>query len=307
MSKARFTLNILAVTVFTLMVASAAQAQSRTWVSGVGDDLFPCSRTAPCKTFAGALSKTSKDGEISVLDPGGFGTVTITKSITINGTHGAGYGSILASFGTGVIINITDVNDIRKTVRLTSLNINGASTGTDGVRINAATRVHIEDTQIDGFANRGINDIRTINGNLYVTDCAVRNTAQSGITIVPGAVATVNAVIFRTHIEASTLNSGIAVDARTIATVRDCSIVGSVTGIFAGGTSTQMNIENCVISHNGTGLNATAPAVMRLFDCVITNNNTSMTGPAQISSNANNFITANTVNTQPSGPGISPT
>src|SRR5881628_730875 len=106
MSKLRFALNILAVAVFGLAISSVAQAQAtRTWVSGVGDDANPCSRTAPCKTFAGAISKTAKDGEISVLDPGGFGTVTITKSITINGTHGQGYGSILAALTNGVIIN----------------------------------------------------------------------------------------------------------------------------------------------------------------------------------------------------------
>src|SRR5688572_8361721 len=117
MNKFRLTINALAVVVFTLAFASLTQAQAtRTWVSGVGDDVNPCSRTAPCKTFAGAISKTAKDGEISVLDPGGFGTVTITKSITLNGTHGQGYGSILSALApNGVLINITDVNDIRKT------------------------------------------------------------------------------------------------------------------------------------------------------------------------------------------------
>jgi hypothetical protein len=69
------------------------RSATRMWVSGVGDDANPCSRTAPCKTFAGAISKTAKDGEISVLDPGGSGAVTITKSTTLNGTPGAGYGS----------------------------------------------------------------------------------------------------------------------------------------------------------------------------------------------------------------------
>src|SRR5215210_8274261 len=88
MSKARFTLNILAVAVFTLTVASLANAQaSRTWVSGVGDDVNPCSRTAPCKTWAGAISKTAAGGEINALDPGGFGALTITKSITLKGKH----------------------------------------------------------------------------------------------------------------------------------------------------------------------------------------------------------------------------
>src|SRR6186997_2083351 len=108
MSKVRFILNTLAAVSLTLTIASLTQAQAtRTWVSGVGDDANPCSRTAPCKTYAGAISKTAKDGEISTLDPGGFGAVTITKSIYINGTHGAGYGSILNPSVNGVIINIT--------------------------------------------------------------------------------------------------------------------------------------------------------------------------------------------------------
>src|SRR5258707_6836267 len=92
--------------VLVVAASSMALAQAtRTWVSGVGDDANPCSRTAPCKTFAGAISKTARDGEISVLDPGGYGAVTITKSIYINGTHGSGYRSILNSFRTAVSIN----------------------------------------------------------------------------------------------------------------------------------------------------------------------------------------------------------
>src|SRR3977135_383225 len=97
--------RILFVACFLLALASTAQAQTRTWVSGVGDDMNPCSRTAPCKTFAGAISKTAKDGEIDCLDPGGFGSVTLTKSVYLNGTHGAGYGSVLNPGTTGIIIN----------------------------------------------------------------------------------------------------------------------------------------------------------------------------------------------------------
>src|SRR6187549_2869349 len=133
MKKLQSTFQVLTLLVFMMGLTSIAQAQTRTWVSGVGDDLNPCSRTAPCKTFAGAISKTAKDGEISVLDPGGYGAVTITKSIYINGTHGAGYGSIIASLVNGIIINITDVNDVRKAVRLRALDINGVSTGINGI------------------------------------------------------------------------------------------------------------------------------------------------------------------------------
>src|ERR687894_199601 len=109
MDKIRFTLKAFAFLAFTLAFTTAAQAQAtRTWVSGVGDDVNPCSRTAPCKTYAGAISKTAAQGEISTLDPGGFGTVTITKSITIDGTTGQGYGSILAAGTNGVTVNDGD-------------------------------------------------------------------------------------------------------------------------------------------------------------------------------------------------------
>src|ERR671937_459447 len=96
MNKFRFTIKIVAIAAFTFAFASLAQAQAtRTWVSGVGDDVNPCSRTAPCKTFAGAISKTAIAGEIDALDPGGFGAVTITKSITIDGS--GTFASVLAS------------------------------------------------------------------------------------------------------------------------------------------------------------------------------------------------------------------
>src|SRR5258705_3485893 len=86
------------------LAAAPANAQAtRTWVSGVGDDANPCSRTAPCKTFAGAISKTADQGEIDCIDPGGFGAVTITKSITIDGA--GTMGSILAAGTNGIIVN----------------------------------------------------------------------------------------------------------------------------------------------------------------------------------------------------------
>src|SRR5258705_10189428 len=162
----KFSLVLRVLTLITVAFAFAAvtQAQAtRTWVSGVGDDVNPCSRTAPCKTYAGAISKTAKDGEISTLDPGGFGAVTITKSITINGGGGGqGYGSILASLTNGIIINITDAADVRKTVRLDWLNINGASTGINGIRFLAGNTLFVENTLIDCFTGNGIDGLHTI-------------------------------------------------------------------------------------------------------------------------------------------------
>src|SRR5215218_9918411 len=135
MKMTRFTLKAFAFLALTFAFATAAQAQAtRTWVSGVGDDVNPCSRTAPCKTFAGAISKTADGGEIDCLDPGGFGTVTITKSLVIDGTHGSGFGSILASGTTGVNVNDSlTAAPMSKIVRLRNLSINGATTGLNGV------------------------------------------------------------------------------------------------------------------------------------------------------------------------------
>src|SRR3954463_13150348 len=146
------TVKAMTCALFILALSAAAHAQTRTWVSGVGDDLNPCSRTAPCKTFAGAISKTSAGGEIDCLDPGGFGTVTITKSITIDGTTGAGFGSILAAGTNGVNVNDSATptpNTI--IVMLKNLSINGAGTGFDGVRFTSGKALFIENCHIFGF------------------------------------------------------------------------------------------------------------------------------------------------------------
>src|SRR6201987_4342234 len=86
-----------------LPIAPAQAQATRTWVSGVGDDVNPCSRTAPCKTFAGAISKTAPGGEINVLDPGGFGAVTITKSISIIAQNVEG--GVLVSGTNGIVVS----------------------------------------------------------------------------------------------------------------------------------------------------------------------------------------------------------
>src|SRR5213595_1395137 len=121
--------------------ASAFAQASRTWVSGVGDDANPCSRTAPCKTFAGAISKTANGGEINCLDPGGFGAVTITKSIAIKCRYTEG--GVLVS-GTNAIVISATVND---KVTLDGLDINGAQAGAttslSGVKVLNAARVNI--------------------------------------------------------------------------------------------------------------------------------------------------------------------
>src|SRR6266851_9692412 len=145
MTKFHATLKALIVVCFTLAVASAAQAQaSRTWVSGVGDDANPCSRTAPCKTFAGAISKTAAGGEIDCLDPGGFGAVTITKSLTIDCNGVAG--GILAAGTNGVNVNAAGI-----VVNLRNLVINGAGTGLIGINFIAGAALNLDNVTVMGF------------------------------------------------------------------------------------------------------------------------------------------------------------
>ena len=158
MNKVGFTVKMIALVVCTLVFCVAAQAQAtRTWVSGVGDDVNPCSRTAPCKTFAGAISKTATGGEINALDPGGYGALTITKAITVDGGTGSGWGSTLFSAVNGFVINIT-TNLTTDRVILRNLSINGAGTtlGVDGVRFIDGTELTLENVSIFNYSGDGV-------------------------------------------------------------------------------------------------------------------------------------------------------
>src|SRR5258706_8652637 len=139
--------------------SSLAFAQAtRTWVSGVGGEHNRCSRTWPCKTFAGAISKTGTGGEISVRDPGGYGTLTITKPITISGV--GQQASMLSSGVQGVVINITTLPTAPQTntVTLRNLQINGAGVtlGVNGVHVFGATTVILDNVNVFGFSTNGV-------------------------------------------------------------------------------------------------------------------------------------------------------
>src|SRR5579885_284314 len=161
MNKSRFTMMAFAIVAFVVLASSSAHAQAtRTWVSGVGDDANPCSRTAPCKTFAGAISKTAAGGEIDALDPAGFGALTITKSITIDG--GGSLASVLVS-GTNGIVVTAGPNDV---VILRNLAFNGLGTGLAGIKYLAAKGLYIQDCSIFNF-QQGIK-VEATTGHLYV-------------------------------------------------------------------------------------------------------------------------------------------
>ena len=279
------TIKALLVTSFILALATVAQAQAtRTWVSGVGDDVNPCSRTAPCKTFAGAISKTAKDGEISVLDPGGYGAVTITKSIYINGTHGAGYGSIVSSLVNGVIINITDPADVRKAVRLRALDINGASTGINGISLLAANNVWVEDCVIDGTTGNGttsgigIRVATTASTNLYVTDTMIHKHV-TGIRVTTTAGFAV-ANIRNSNIEGNT--TGLDVNSNGFATVQDTRFAANTTNGVVTANGATATLRDNIFSNNGTAINAGAGTTVRSLSNILNNNTTGFGGTTAV-------------------------
>jgi hypothetical protein len=184
-----------------LAIAPAHAQATRTWISGVGDDVNPCSRTAPCKTFAGAISKTAAGGEIDALDPGGFGTVTLTKSITLDGGGGQ-VASILSSPGVNGVNVSAQATDV---IILRNLRINGAG-GATGVQINTAAKVNIEKCEIFGFATSGVTaapgSATTVLVNIQETTL---NNNSVAVSSKPTGAATVNMSINHSFID---LNGG---------------------------------------------------------------------------------------------------
>lgn len=297
--KFRMLLALVPVIGAGLVYAAPSQAQAtRTWVSGVGDDANPCSRTAPCKTFAGAISKTANKGEINCLDPGGFGAVTITKSITLycDGT----VGGILGASTNGVIINTAATTD---TVVLSGLDIEGVGTGLAGVRIMKAGRVIISDSRINGFQN-GVTTTSAATVEVNISNTIISNNSVTGININPTAggnikVTATNVGLYGNPIGAVADASATTFDARL--TLKDSVVSGSTTygiyavgstgksrifldgsnlsanqlAVFANGSNTKIFASENVISNNVMGVSAAAGGQTNTYSNNALANNTS--------------------------------
>ncbi len=262
---------------WTLLGASAWAQSSRTWVSGVGDDANPCSRTAPCKTFAGAISKTAVGGEVDALDPGGFGAVTITKSITIDG-GGVGVVSVLYSGTNGI-----NINSSTAVVILRNIALNGIGAGLNGVNVLAAAAVHIEKVSI--FGNSGI---PSSNAKLEILDSTITDNVAGGILIKPGAGATAAASLFR--VNSSRNLFGIRVEDGGKASVHESLMSENAHNgflAFSASAPSELNVEDSMTANNLTsGVAASgAGATIRLTRVGIYDNATGLspTGGAIIS------------------------
>jgi hypothetical protein len=296
-------LRVLAIFAFAITFTTAISAQAtRTWVSGVGDDVNPCSRTAPCKTFAGAISKTAANGEINALDPGGFGTINITKSMTIDGVN-PGMASILAAGTTGIIVNALSTD----TVILRNLTINGAGTGVNGIRILSAKAVYIENCVIFNFTGsnastgRGITDERSTGGALYINGTTVEKNVQSNLFVGPtlggpGIVVQVN----NSRFLGSTANSGAAIRGGSKASITNSVFSGNLNfGIVveADVAGTFAAIDSCVITNNGTGVTTTTNSpTAQIANNLISGNGTGVQNLSGTMRSTNNRVDGNGTN-----------
>ena len=186
----RLLLSMFALTASIFLFDAPANAQAtRTWVSGVGDDANPCSRTAPCKTFAGAISKTAVAGEINCLDPGGFGTVTITKSISIVCT--GVIAGVLGAATNGITVNALATDS----VVLDGLDIDGAGTGLNGVRILAGAKVYIIRSTIRRFTQNGVNMTSSSSGaRVFIKDSIIQLNA-GGVNVQGNGVGNIASIV----------------------------------------------------------------------------------------------------------------
>ncbi|HET6378382.1 MAG TPA: right-handed parallel beta-helix repeat-containing protein [Methylocella sp.] len=276
--------------------APAKAQSSRTWVSGVGDDANPCSRTAPCKTFAGAISKTLAGGEINALDPGGFGAVTITKAITIDG--GAGQIAGILAAGTNAIVINAGVNDI---VHLRNLDINGLGTGLSGIRFLAGAALDADNVRIYRFVQAGIDFEPSTASKLEVTNSAITDCAGGGILVKPASSA---ARVNLNGVTSSRNQFGLRVEDRGRATVQESSMSANKgSGIIAASSTaaSEINVERSVVSNNAVGLIAAgAKSTVRISEAGIFGNGTGISaqGGAVISF-GNNHIAGNATNGAP--------
>ena len=307
MKKLTRSLSIACLSVATaLTVPSVANAQAtRTWVSGVGDDVNPCSRTAPCKTFAGAISKTAAGGEINCLDPAGYGAVTITKSMTID-CHFT-EGGVLAS-GNGIVVNAasTDV------IILRGLDIFGVNPPTHGVRILVAKAVHIEDCTIRQFnasGSFGVSFQPSGATTLFVNNSYIVNNGSAGtgggINVQPtGSTGSAKVVLVNTQVKGNN-GTGLSIDSSTSTTAGVQTVIdgsqfsGNNVGISsnaAGVVATTFLTGSTVAQNTGAGLTVTGNASsMVVSNTTVTGNGTGLaeSGGSIIYTYGDNRVEAN--------------
>lgn len=286
---------------FMAIFASASMAQlQRSFVSGLGNDMNPCTRTAPCRTFNQAISQTNARGEVYVLDTAGYGPFTINKAISIV-AQGVTAGISVFS-GDGIDINAGALD----TVILRGLTVNNQGTPDGGgIVFIAGGTLHIEGCVVNGFnTSPGLGGINFQGGaRLEVKDSILRGNLV-GVDV--GATSgTAQAVIDQVRLEGN--ETGVVAGTGSKVTVRNSLASGNGNGFLAVSSSAanaELNIENCVASNNSSGIvarsDSTGVATVRVSNSAVTDNNIGLENggsPAVLLSRGNNTVEGNTNNT----------
>jgi hypothetical protein len=285
---------------FSLPTTSAQAQATRTWVSGVGDDVNPCSRTAPCKTFAGAISKTAAGGEIDCLDPGGFGAVTIGKSLTIDCAGVSG--GILAASVNGVIVNggASDKIVLRNLVIQGTISVN---TGINGIRFIGGKELQLDRVVVQGFTTLCVDVARTSTAFLYVKDSYFTE-CPTGINLASSNSSFVIATIDHSVFYGMAANGVAATAANSIANVSNSVISNSgLVGLSASASGSIINANSNVLANNTTGVSTVSGGTIRLSNNDLYDNTTGITAPAGSSfqSGNNNRISGGTPGSNSTG------
>lgn len=277
--------------------STVANAQAtRTWVSGTGSDANPCSRTAPCQTFAGAFVKTATNGEISALDPGGFGAVTLSKSITINGD--GTLAGILNAGTTGITVNIT-TNLTTDKVVIRNISIQGAGTGTDGVRIIDGAEVVLDNVTIGGFTDAGVDVTQSQSSNVFLRNVRI---AKGAVGVrVNTTVGSVGGAFENVAIDGMSSHGveGVANCALAMRNVEASRCGGS--GFRTNAATVNFAVENSVSSGNNFGFEAVF-GNLRISNSAMFFNNTNCT--VSVLSAGNNRSAGNTTTNNPTPGGM---
>ena len=255
--KKSFVIKFIVSVVFTLLVSVVCSAaplpSNRTFVSTTGDDTNPCSKTSPCRTFAGAFAKTPVGGEIDVLDSGDFGPVTINQSVSI----------IASGVVAGIQVTSGDAIDITGgVVILKGLTLDGVGQGASGIRVTAVSQLLIQDCAINNFTvigldyNSGFNSsVLVVKNTSFQNNMATGHGGVGGVYLHPQSFG-VRALFEGVLIENN--STGFRADDLSFVTIRNSQIVSNnLKGISVTSTSFAATaiIENCVVSHNqGNGI-----------------------------------------------------
>jgi len=250
-----------------LSVAPAKAQSSRTFVSAAGSDANDCSRFAPCRTFQGAHDKTNPDGEVTVLDAGGYGSLKITKSISIV-NDGAGEASILVSGGgTGVTIN----GGSAAYMNLRGITIQGIGFGGGtGLVFDSGFALTMTNCVIRNHTGNGIHFVPVatgVNNHLAVSNTVVADNGGAGIFLKPSGTGSAKIAFSRVEIYNNSGN-GISADGTSlnnpgiaVGTVTDSVIFGNGgAGVLTNALFQTANagfvVVRSLIANNATALSA---------------------------------------------------